>query len=221
MFLDFHTHHTRKEAGVQNIYNVILNAGTMADEEWKNREAVSVGIHPWYIEEERTAEMLRYLEQVAGLPVVKCIGEAGLDKLRGPDLGVQQEVFIRQIRIAEAVSKPVVIHCVRAYQELMAVKKALNPRVALIIHGFARKPELAAELVSHGFYLSFGKNILDKPHVQQALRETPAERLFLETDDETGIKEIYEKAALLRGVTLNELQEKIKQNYSAIGLINK
>ena len=221
MFLDFHTHDARKEAGVQNIYNVILNAEAMADETWKNREAVSVGIHPWYIDAARTEETLHYLEQVAGLEVVKCIGEAGLDKLRGPDLRVQEEVFIRQIRIAEAEGKPVVIHCVRAYLELMALKKALNPAVPMVIHGFSRKPELAAELVSGGFYLSFGKAIRDKPYVQQALQEIPAKRLFLETDGEAEIKEIYSRAAELRGITLAELQEIIRQNYSTIGLINK
>lgn len=215
MFLDFHTHKTTKEAGVQNIYNVILNTESMDDEHWKKQEAVSVGIHPWYIDPERLEEEFAFLKEVAALAVVKCIGEVGIDKLRGADLRVQEEVFIRQIRIAEQVSKPVVIHCVRAFEELMAIKKAVRPRVPMIIHGFNRKPELAAELISKGFYLSFGKDILNKPHVQQTLRETPADRMFLETDDcsEVNIKDIYEKAAAIRGVSLKELQEKIYQNY--------
>lgn len=215
MFLDFHTHKLAKEADVHNICNVILNAETMEDEQWKNHEAVSVGIHPWYIDTELLEEGLAFLQEAASLAVVKCIGETGIDKLRGADLQLQEEVFIRQVRIAEQVGKPVVIHCVRAFNELMAIKKAVRPRVPMIIHGFNRKPELAAELVSKGFYLSFGKDVLDKPLVQQALRETPADRLFLETDDctEVSIRDIFEKAAALRGVSLKELQEKIYQNY--------
>ncbi len=220
MFLDFHTHQIAKETGVQNIYNVILSEETMHDKQWKSYEAVSVGIHPWYIMDTPLNEMLAFLEEAVALPVVKCIGEAGLDKLRGPDLCIQQEVLIRQIRIAETVNKPVVIHCVRAYQELMAVKKSLNPGVPLIIHGFARKPALAAELVSNGFYLSFGKAVLDKPYVQQALRGTVAGRLFLETDDcsEMSIRTVYEKAAAVRGVSLDELKQLISQNYTEIKL---
>ncbi len=222
MFLDFHTHKTTKQVGVQNIYNVILNTETMEDEQWKNYEAVSVGIHPWYIDKESLEERLTFLLKTASLPVVKCIGEAGIDKLRGADLRLQEEVFIRQVRIAEQVSKPVVIHCVRAFNELMAIKKAIRPQVPMIIHGFNRKPELAAELVSEGFYLSFGKHVLDKPQVQQALRETHADRLFLETDDctEVSIKDIYEKAAAIRGVSLEELEEKTDRNYRTIVLTN-
>ena len=218
MFLDFHTHKTVKEAGVQNIYNVILSEEALQDQWWKNREAVSVGIHPWYITENRLEEMLAFLQEVAVLPVVKCIGEAGLDTLRGGDMAVQEMVFTRQIRIAEAVGKPVVIHCVRAFNELMALVKRVKPAVPVIIHGFSRKPELARKLVSAGFYLSFGKDLLNKPHVQEAFRVTPADRLFLETDDreDLSIREVYEKAAAIRGISLEELQEITNQNYTTL-----
>lgn len=218
MFLDFHTHKTREERGVQNIYNVILNEETMRNGQWKNYEAVSVGIHPWYGAEEQLDEMSAYLGDVAALPVVKCIGEAGFDALRGSNMKVQELVFIRQIRIAEKVGKPVVIHCVRAYDELMAVMKHLRPRVPMIIHGFNRKPVLAQKLISAGFYLSFGSHILDKPWVQEALRETPDNRLFLETDDreDLSIREIYEKAAEIKGISLEELQEITNKNYTTL-----
>lgn len=211
MFLDFHTHQIAKEPRVQNIYNVILNAQTMSDERWKTREAVSIGIHPWYIPESGLKEMLSFLEEAATLPVVKCIGEAGLDALRGNNMMVQEKVFIDQVRIAGRVNKPVVIHCVRAFNELMAIKKAVRPSVPMIIHGFNRKPELARKLVSAGFYLSFGKDILHKATVQEALRQIPAGFLFLETDEctEVSIQAIYEKAAAIRGVSLSELQQEI------------
>lgn len=218
MFLDFHTHQIVKEAGAQNIYNVILSEETMQDQRWMKQEAVSVGIHPWYMAGNRLDEMLAFLQEVAVLPVVKCIGEAGLDALRGGDMAVQEMVFTRQIRIAEAVGKPVVIHCVRAFNELMAVAKNVRPDVPMIIHGFSRKPELARKLISAGFYLSFGKDLLNKPQVQEAFRETPAHRLFLETDDreDISIQEVYEKAAAIRGISIEELQEKIYQNYTTL-----
>ena len=218
MFLDFHTHQIVKEAGVQNIYNVILNDDSMRDQRWKNQEAVSVGIHPWYTTENRLNTLLPFLQEVAVLPVVKCIGEAGLDALHGSDMALQERVFVQQVRIAEAVGKPVVIHCVRAFNELMAVAKNVRPDVPMIIHGFSRKPELARKLISAGFYLSFGKDLLNKPQVQEAFRETPAHRLFLETDDreDISIQEVYEKAAAIRGISIEELQEKIYQNYTTL-----
>lgn len=213
MFLDFHTHKVSQDAGVCGIFNVILR--NREEEEWKNRPAVSVGIHPWYIPGEGLEELFDILEDVAALPMVKCIGETGLDALKGGSLKDQEEVFIRQIRIAEKVGKPVVVHCVRAFNELLSVIKKVGPRVPLVIHGFNRKPELARELISAGFYLSFGMDIGDKLHVQRAFQETPADRFFLETDGREGveIQEIYEKAAVLRGVALPELQKIIHQNY--------
>jgi len=216
MFLDFHTHTVPKEADVRGIYNVILHAADRENEPWRSYGMVSVGIHPWYIPEKGWEELLPLLEEAAALPVVKCIGEAGLDRLRGPGMQVQEEVFRAQIRVASKVNKPVVVHCVRAFDELTAIKKTV--RVPLVIHGFNRKAGLLRQLVSAGFYVSFGKDILDKPHVQEALRETPADRLFLETDDCTtvSIREIYEQAAALRGITLEELQEKTNQNYSTL-----
>ncbi len=213
MFLDFHTHKVSQYAGVCGIFNVILR--NREEEEWKNLPAVSVGIHPWYIPGEGLEELLIFLAEVAALPMVKCIGEAGLDALKGGSLKEQEEVFIRQICIAEKVGKPVVVHCVRAFNELLAVARKVNPQIPLVIHGFNRKPELARELISAGFYLSFGMELRDKPHVQRAFRETPADRLFLETDGREGveIQEIYEKAAVLRDVALPELQKIIHQNY--------
>lgn len=218
MFLDFHTHQIAKEAGVQNIYNVILSGETMRDGQWKSCDAVSVGIHPWYIIENKLNEMLAFLEEAAALPVVKCIGEAGLDTLRGAGMPLQETVFTRQVRIAEQAGKPVVIHCVRAFHELSTLVKHISPRVPMIIHGFNRKPELAEKLLTEGFYLSFGEALLNKPHVQDALRATPADRLFLETDDRTdvSIQAVYEKAAVVRGISLEELQEKIYQNYNTL-----
>ncbi len=221
MFLDFHTHKVSQDAGVCRIFNVILRS--REEDEWKSHPAVSVGIHPWYIPEEGLEELFDILAEVAALPTVKCIGETGLDALKGGRLKDQEEVFIRQIRIAEKVGKPVVVHCVRAFNGLLSVIRKVGPQVPLVIHGFNRKPELARELISAGFYLSFGMELRDKPHVQRAFQETPADRFFLETDGREGveIQEIYEKAALLRSISKEELQEITERNYRIIVLNNK
>lgn len=178
---------------------------------------ISVGIHPWNIGED-WEQKLAFLAEAVAWPGVRCIGEAGLDSLRGGDLRVQREVFARQVKIAEAVNKPVIVHCVRAYSELLELKKELKVRVPMVIHGYNRKPELAMRLVEAGFYLSFGREILSRPQVQQVLREMPADRFFLETDGHPGIEiqEIYRQAAALREVTPDDLQEKLIENFNRL-----
>ena len=54
------------------------------------------------------------------------LGECGLDKKVQTPLDLQQEVFERQLTLAEKYKKPVIIHCVAAFQELIAIKKKLK-----------------------------------------------------------------------------------------------
>ncbi|MBK8556521.1 MAG: TatD family hydrolase [Lewinellaceae bacterium] len=71
-------------------------------------------------------------------------------------------------------------------------------------------------LLKAGCYLSFGAAILnpEKQHARNALLETPAERLFLETDStDVPIEAIYREAATLRNIGLHNLQSQVKQNY--------
>ena len=92
---------------------------------------------------------------LSGHPESIAIGEAGFDKLRGPSPELQRKVFEEQVAISEELKKPVVIHCVRAWDELLAVHKKLKPKMPWLIHGFRGNTELAAQLLSKGMYLSF------------------------------------------------------------------
>ncbi|MDE5929471.1 MAG: TatD family hydrolase, partial [Muribaculaceae bacterium] len=105
------------------------------------------------------------------------IGECGLDALRGPDMALQREVFLKHIGLSEALGKPLLIHAVRCWPELIALRHNLNPAQEWIIHGFRGKAELAAELLRHGFSLSFGLK-----YNEDAFRLTPPERRYRETD---------------------------------------
>ena len=85
------------------------------------------------------------------------VGEAGLDKLADAPMDLQVEVFRCQACLAEAVGKPLVLHLVKAVDELLKVKRDLRPSKPWIIHGFRGKAALAEEYLKHGFYLSFGE----------------------------------------------------------------
>ena len=180
--------------------NNLSPAEALADQ---SERFISVGLHPWYIEANRE-EHLRILGEVAGKKRVVMIGETGLDKLCKTDFELQQTVFLRQIELAEEVQKPLIIHCVKAWPELIAIRKKVLPSVPWIIHGFRGKPELARQLLDMDMYLSFGEKFN-----AESLRITPLERLCTETDEsKSSIEEIYRKIAELKEISVELLIEK-------------
>jgi TatD DNase family protein len=88
---------------------------------------------------------------------------------------------------------------------------------AVIFHGFVGSPQQAAAAVRKGYYLSFDERSLGSPKTVEAMRATPLDRLFLETDDAAiPIAAIYERAAGLLGVPLTRLKQTIFENYERV-----
>lgn len=175
----------------------------------------SVGLHPWTLTADGPGpdEWARLAEAVR-LPQVLAVGEAGLDKLAEAPLEVQEAVLARQARLAEETGKPLVVHLVRAADELLRLRKRLRPRMPWVIHGFRGKEQLAAEWVRHGLYLSFGAQFR-----AEALRAVPLDRLFLETDESLlPVAQVYARAAQARGMTADELAAAVRANVRAVFL---
>ncbi len=134
----------------------------------------SVGVHPW-----NAAKFdLKALQEAASSPLVAAIGETGLDALRGPSLDVQEAVFRRHVELSERLGLPLIIHCVKAFDRLVAIRKEIKPSQTWIIHGFRGKPQQARQLLDAGFHLSLGPRF--NP---DSARIIPADRLHIETDD--------------------------------------
>ncbi len=209
-FFDIHTHHPTENPSVTAIEN--LHFGQIDS---GRTPFLSVGLHPWFLETSALDSAKLWLEQQAGLPAVRAIGEAGLDKVCDTPWDLQEDAFRHCIEIAETVRKPLVIHCVRAYNEVIQIKKQLKPEQPWIFHGYNKHPDTARMLLKEGCFLSFGAALL-KPgnHSAEALQMTPDDRFFLETDDatETDIVAVYEQAALLRGVSMKQLKELVAGN---------
>lgn len=138
----------------------------------------SVGIHPWSTSAPVAEETWQALAQKVRDPRVVAVGEAGLDKYRGGSQAVQEEVFRRHVALAEAVGKPLVIHCVGRYGRIMELHRELAPTQLWVIHGFSGSVELARQLVAEGFGISLG--LRAKPGVAETI---PPARLFRETDE--------------------------------------
>ncbi|MDR0232504.1 MAG: TatD family hydrolase [Dysgonamonadaceae bacterium] len=192
MYYDLHTHHFLEGNG--DICAI-----------------VSIGIHPWYIEEENIEKELDLIEKYATSSNIKAIGECGLDKLCETDFELQKKVFLSQISISEKVKKPLIIHCVKSFDEMVFFKKKSNPTQAWIIHGFRGKPQQAKQLIEQGFYLSFGLH-----YNEQSLQNIPIEKVFFETDDsDCDIRTIYKNAAKTLNISEKNLIRQIEENVNS------
>lgn len=175
----------------------------------------SVGIHPWYIYNVR--EQLSCLELMVSAANVVAIGEAGLDKLSETPLDIQSDVFAMQAALAERSGKPLIIHCVKAWDELIMQRKSMKPCVPWIIHGFRGNGILAQQLLKQGFFLSFGEYFN-----QQALQAAWSNRLFVETDDAAiDIRSVYRKIASALCISFEELAATLEKNVQNVFFVNK
>lgn len=219
MLINIHTHNPEKQDNQQIIYNLIIPETEEAldtfPDETVPKSWLSAGIHPWYIAENNYNLQLKKLRQLAKYQEIKLIGECGLDRLKGSPLPLQEEIFIKQIRIAEEVKKPLIIHCVKCFNELISIKKIVRPKVPMIVHGFNNNLTIAQTLLEKGFYLSLGTAILqENSNAAQVLSQIPLEKLFLETDDkDISIAEIYEKASFILKMPIDKLEDVIFANY--------
>ena len=177
----------------------------------------SIGIHPWYIDKERMDSDLQIVESKLQEPNCLALGECGLDKRIEIPLELQQMVFEKQLFLAQKQNKPVVIHCVAAFQEVIATKKRLKITVPMIIHGFSKNKQVAKELIDNGFYISFGKYLLRNPELETVFKSVPNDRFFLETDTvEEGIEAVYALAANYKNWSIDEVQQQINSNFAAV-----
>ncbi|MEC4114004.1 TatD family hydrolase [Myroides pelagicus] len=208
MKVDIHTHYFKGQSeGIQ----IVNQYPTTLDD---TLPAYSVGIHPWYIKEETIGEELVLLERQLQAANCLALGECGIDKKINISLNLQVEVFKKQLLLAEKYKKAVVLHVVSAFQEVIAIKKALNISVPLIIHGFNKKEQVAESLWKHGFYLSFGKHLINNEGLRNTFVKVPKTQVFLETDEakEITIAEVYEVAISLD----KTIEATIEQNYKTV-----
>ena len=174
-FVDIHTHNLQAPAG-QAVIN--LPDAVFADAPFPRRQGASysVGIHPMYPGDWQKA--FTAVTAMAEQPDIAAVGECGLDKLSPIPMEIQSEYFVKHLQLADELKKPLIIHCVRAWDELLQALRTVSPVAPRIVHGFRGKPQLAEQLLRVGFHLSFGPRF----HAD-SLRLCPADRRHAETDD--------------------------------------
>ncbi len=174
----------------------------------------SVGFHPYNVGKFDEQDTLNKVRLSTENPNVFAIGEIGLDKSIEVPMEVQKRIFERQVNIAEFADLPVILHVVRAFNEMIEFMKIHKPSVPMIIHGYTGNKEMATELVRAGFLISFGEAIAgDNTKVIEACQAVPVEKMFLETDEGgMDIREVYHAAAELKGISLDHLRIQIVEN---------
>ena len=210
-FFNVHTHQWSKQTYVVELVNQYPQELNEAIPQY------SIGIHPWHIIEKRLTADHDIMQKSMSQPNCWAVGECGLDKRIEIPLTLQQQVFETQLLLAQEYNKPVIIHCVAAFQEVVAIKKKLQITVPLIIHGFSKNKAVAQQLLDNGFYISFGKYLLRNPALEEVFASIPNDRFFLETDIvEEGIEAVYELAARYKNTTVAVIQTQIQTNFNTV-----
>jgi len=199
-FIDIHTHQRKEGKTIINCY----------PSDFYPQEGLwySVGIHPWYVSEVSFNNDFRNLEKALVNPQVLALGECGLDKRCDKDLNLQIKIFEQQIKLSEKIRKPMILHVVHAFNEIIALYREFSPHQPWIIHGFRGKAEIAKQLLKEGLYLSIGEH-----YSQQSLSVIPDDRLFIETDESMlPIEVIYSNVAECLSIPIKQLVESVKRN---------
>jgi TatD DNase family protein len=210
-FINMHTHSSAGNTAVLEIVNQYPSTFEETDSYF------SIGIHPWYINEDTWKEELVLIEAKIQLKNCLALGECGLDKRRETPIELQIEVFEAQLLLAQKHQIPVIIHCVAAFQELIALKLKLGITIPMVVHGFSKSEELAEQLLNQGFYISFGKYLIKNPDLKQAFEKVPNDRFFLETDTiDEGIEQVYDLAAKYKEIAVETLQQIVNKNFNTV-----
>ena len=210
MFINTHTHTQVHDAKLE-LVNQDMDSTDKANH-------YSYGLHPWYIDKETYHDQLNKLEVIAHEKRCLAIGECGLDRYAKAEMPAQETIFIKHAELSETLKKPLIIHCVKAFNELLRIHKDFSPKMPWIVHGFNRNPEIAELLLNRNMILSIGAILLDnRQSIVDMMNMIPDKQLVLETDISTvSISEIYKAASKAKQMTLEDLTFSIEHTIHSI-----
>lgn len=212
-YIDIHTHHPPSlEKEVFQLINVFHDQLHTIDP--SSTLSYSVGIHPWHVSSDIHTEPIK---KRLTHPAVIAIGEIGLDHVIDVQIEFQADLFVKQIQWARHLQKPIIVHCVHAYADILYIKKRYDKERPWIIHGFNSHPDMAKQLIDMNCYLSFGHFLVTNEKTQDTFTDIPLERVFLETDESPySIQNIYNKAAEIKQISLSQLQKQLIKNFNTL-----
>ena len=145
----------------------------------------ALGIHPENADEFKENTLDEIKEYIRNNNKIVAIGEIGLDYYwdENPPKDVQKEVFRKQMKLAEELQLPVVIHDREAHQDTLEIIKEY-PTVTGVVHCFSGSVEFAKECIKLGYYIGFTGVVTFKnaKKIVQVAKEIPIDRILVETD---------------------------------------
>lgn len=210
-FVNLHTHFYTNSDSILEIVNQYPNEFSTEIPQY------SIGIHPWHINEDRLVDDLKIIKEKLSLKECIALGECGLDKRIDKIYSTQIDVFESQLELLHPISKPVILHCVASFDEVISCKKNSRLSSPFIIHGFSKNVQVAKQLLNQDFYLSFGKYLLRNPELGDVFQQIPNEKIFLETDTiAESLEEVYTFAAKCKNISIEEMKEIVWNNYQTV-----
>jgi TatD DNase family protein len=214
-YIDIHCHKINIARSIFSLPSLFVSELNM---EVELDQPVSIGLHPWNIKLSEVVDNLSVLESLSRNENVLAIGECGLDRNISVLIDKQIEIFKHQINIANEVKKPMIIHNVKSYSDILNILKNDDVKTPWILHGYNANKIISKKLLEYDVYFSFGDSILkNSSRTTEVLSEIPLDRIFFETDDgESIIYEIYEKAAEILEINIEDLKNQIYSNFIKI-----
>lgn len=215
-YFDAHTHTPSTLPTAEVMYNISCETASIE----KMRQELpnsfyTMGVHPCSVQSANWYVQINCLERALSQHCLAAIGECGFDRRASLDLSSQQQLFLRQVAFAKRYSLPLIVHCVRAYDLLLAQKKELGT-LPVLLHGYRGGEGLTLQLLREtDWFFSIGEKFNPL-----SLQKIPFNRLFIESDtSEKGIVPIYDKIATQLHLSLTELSQIISENKKRFFLV--
>ncbi|MDA3818522.1 MAG: TatD family hydrolase [Prolixibacteraceae bacterium] len=214
-YIDIHTHNSDTNLITRKILNLLLHK--IEQYEITPHSLYSAGWHPWYINKYNIDFIEKEIEKYSSLPNIIAIGECGIDRAIDISIDLQKKVFLLHINASKKHKKPLIIHSVRAYSDILQTLNEENYDGPLILHGYRGNIQQVRQFAKFNTCYSFGSAIMKSKKNASTLEQTPVEKLFFETDDEDiSIEKIYLRAAEIRKVSTEELKKQIEINFNTL-----
>ncbi|MBR2049776.1 MAG: TatD family hydrolase, partial [Rikenellaceae bacterium] len=175
-------------------------------------------VHPWRADVSQTElqEAFSRIEQCVNVDGFVAIGECGLDWVSQVARAAQMSVFEQQTELAHRLSMPVVLHCVRAFEDVMLrLSRAKIERA--VFHSFVGSIQQAERVVREGYFCSFSPRSLASPRTREVIKAIAPSVMLVERDEcECSIEDVYEAVATLRKCSVEELREIVFDTYKRL-----
>ena len=248
--LDSHAHYNDekfdddRDTIIKEAYNsgitTIINAGYSLESSKKAIEIANqyefmyatVGVSPNDIEDLK-GNYIEDIEELAKSHKVVAIGEIGLDYYWNKEnKEKQKEIFMKQIKLANKLDLPIVIHTREAVMDTIDILKKIECKKRGVFHCCPLNRELVKEALKLGFYISFAGPVTFKnsKNAEEIVNLVPIEKILIETDspylspepvrgrrnDSRNVKYIAQKIADIKGLTIEEVAKQMHKNIEKI-----